>query len=238
MTVGLVVKLKNRTFGAFRILIASNFARGAAVLTLGTGIAQIISILTTPVLSRIFTSGDFGLLALYGAIVSIFATFISLRYEIRVVLPKKENEAQSILFLVVWLALILGTLFALVSLAIPQDIYKWMGIAELGLWSTAAVIASIFTVITTVITNWFSRRGQYKLIAGLRVTVAIIMAVTALCIGFLAIHNGLLISQFVVTLAGFFLFVYFCKKSIQHHSSISEISQVFRIHQQAPRYWS
>ena len=138
----------------------SEFAKNTAVLTIGTAVAQAIGVLITPILSRIFTPADYGLVALYGAVVTICATVITLRYEIRVLLPEADDEAKNIVILVVVLALVIGGLLTAVSLVMPKSLRQWVGLSDLGSWLTVAVAASIATAIIGVISNWFNRRAE------------------------------------------------------------------------------
>ena len=71
------------------------------ILTLisGTAISQAILFFATPLLSRIFTPDDFGVFSVYAAIVSIIASVSSWKYELAIMLPEKEKDVQSLLFL-------------------------------------------------------------------------------------------------------------------------------------------
>ena len=62
----------------------------------GTTIAQAIPIAISPILTRIYTPEDFGLLALFVAITSIFASIANARYELAIMLPKKDEDAINI----------------------------------------------------------------------------------------------------------------------------------------------
>ncbi len=63
----------------------------------GTALAQAVTILSAPVLSRLFTPEHFGLLTLYSSIISVMAILASGRYEIAVVLPDKDEEAANVM---------------------------------------------------------------------------------------------------------------------------------------------
>ena len=75
------------------LLPKNDFAKGVGVLVGGTVGAQILMILASPVLTRLYTPEDFGLLAVYASILSLFTVIASLRYELAIPLPENDTEA-------------------------------------------------------------------------------------------------------------------------------------------------
>ncbi len=68
-----------------RLKPKSEFSRNVLTLITGTSIAQAIPIAISPILTRLYTPEDFGVLALYIAIFSIISVIATLRYEFGVV---------------------------------------------------------------------------------------------------------------------------------------------------------
>ncbi|MEA1954754.1 MAG: translocase, partial [Campylobacterota bacterium] len=62
----------------------------------GTTIAQAIPIAISPILTRIYTPEDFGVFALFIAITAIFGGIANARYELAIMLPKKDEDAINI----------------------------------------------------------------------------------------------------------------------------------------------
>ena len=77
----------------------SEFTRNVLTLMTGTTIAQAIPIAISPILTRLYTPKDFGVLALFVAITSIFGSIANGRYELAIMLPKKDEDAVNILAL-------------------------------------------------------------------------------------------------------------------------------------------
>ena len=74
----------------------SEFSRNVLTLMTGTTIAQAIPIAISPILTRIYTPEDFGILALFVAISTIFGSIANGRYELAIMLPKKDEDAINI----------------------------------------------------------------------------------------------------------------------------------------------
>ena len=82
-----------------KIIPKSDFSRNVLTLMTGTSIAQAIPIAISPILTRIYTPDDFGIFALYMSIASIIAVIATGRYELAMMLPKKDSDAINILFI-------------------------------------------------------------------------------------------------------------------------------------------
>ena len=74
----------------------SEFSRNVLTLMTGTTIAQAIPITISPILTRIYTPEDFGVFALFVAIVGFIAVIASGRYEQAIMLPKYDKYAINI----------------------------------------------------------------------------------------------------------------------------------------------
>jgi len=123
----------------------SEFSRNIVTLITGTGIAQIIPIVISPVLTRLYSPSDFGTFAFFSALVGILSILASGRYEMALLLPKREQDALHILFL----SFILNLLFSLIVLGgiiIFHDILmRYIDDRSMELW-LYVVPLSVFVV--------------------------------------------------------------------------------------------
>ena len=74
-----------------------SFAFDVLTLAGGTTFAQIITILSVPVLTRLYGPQDFGVWTLYISITSIISVIACLRYEYSIMLPESDEEAVNLL---------------------------------------------------------------------------------------------------------------------------------------------
>lgn len=75
----------------------SEILKNLSKLSLGTVGAQLIPLLFAPFISRLYTAEDFGYFAAILALVNIFSVVINTRYELSIVLPKKDEEANELI---------------------------------------------------------------------------------------------------------------------------------------------
>jgi O-antigen/teichoic acid export membrane protein len=74
----------------------SYFYKDVFTLVKGTTISLIITILASPIITRLYGPEAFGLVALFASITGILAIIVCLRYEAAIVLPKSDEEAANV----------------------------------------------------------------------------------------------------------------------------------------------
>lgn len=79
-----------------RLFKKNSLYKDVATLVGGTGIAQAVPILISPILTRMYTPDEFGILAFYMAAIAIIGVASTGRYEMAVLLPKDHNRAQNL----------------------------------------------------------------------------------------------------------------------------------------------
>ncbi len=76
---------------------SSSFTTDVLKLVTGTTFAQVITILASPLLTRLYGPEAFGFLALFTSITSIIGVIACMRYELAIMLPKTDEEAVNLL---------------------------------------------------------------------------------------------------------------------------------------------
>ncbi len=79
-----------------RRLLQSRFWAWALTLTTGTALAQLISLLCAPLLTRLYLPADMGVLATMNAVVAVLAVISTGQYEQALMLPADEREALGV----------------------------------------------------------------------------------------------------------------------------------------------
>jgi O-antigen/teichoic acid export membrane protein len=78
-------------------MLKNNFIKNILILATGTAFSQIIIFISLPIITRLYSVNEFGILSLFIAIVAIISLISSLRYESAIMLPKSEKNALSLL---------------------------------------------------------------------------------------------------------------------------------------------
>jgi O-antigen/teichoic acid export membrane protein len=174
----------------------SDFSKNVLTLMTGTGFAQIIPIIASPILTRLYTPEDFGILAMFVAIISILGTVSTGKYELAIVIPEKDNEAFNILSLGIILTFIISLIILVIvvvgSYFISPEIKK-----QIGIWLYLSPVAVFFVGLFNMLRYYNLRKKYYKDIATATASKSIIAVFSQIVIGFLKEGPiGLLLGQF------------------------------------------
>ncbi|KGP75407.1 hypothetical protein JT05_10610 [Desulfosporosinus sp. Tol-M] len=172
-----MMDLKNR-------LPKGGFLHNVLTLMTGTAIAQAIPILISPILTRLYTPEDFGLLALYISVVSLISVIVTARYEIAIMLPKQDEDAANLGALSLSIAVIISALTVLIVLFFNVPIAGLLRKPEIAQWLYLVPLAVLAVGIYQIINYWSTRRNLYRRLAAARVTQSVANGSVNLGLGF------------------------------------------------------
>lgn len=101
-------------------LIRNDFIHSVTVLVSGTALSQVIIVALTPLLTRLYTPEDFGVLSVYSSVMLTVAIVTSLHYETAIPLPEKEKDAVNLLALSFFI-LLMNVLLSFIILAVFKE---------------------------------------------------------------------------------------------------------------------
>ncbi len=163
----------------------SEFSRNVLTLMTGTTIAQAIPIGISPILTRIYSPEDFGLFALFLAITNIIGSVANGRYELAIMLPKKDEDAINTAALGFSISSILSLLI-LILVVIFNDFFVYLiGNEEIGFWLYFFPITVFLLGLWNVLNYYNNRKKKYKDLRNAHIIRSIVLASTHLIIGFL-----------------------------------------------------
>jgi len=217
-------------------ILKSEFIKNIFVLITGTSIAQVISILISPILSRLYTPEDFGVLALFMSIVSAIAVIASVRYEISIVLPKKDSDAINLLALSFFFILIISFLSLLGVLIFNFFLFDTLNINNrLKNWLYFLPLMVLLLGIYQSLSNWANRKKKYKSIVFYRVSNSATVSSINLILGIFKFGAiGLLIGTVFGHLTAITIFFKKIFNSINSHkkeinkSKMIEMAKVYK----------
>jgi O-antigen/teichoic acid export membrane protein len=167
----------------------AGYVRHVVTLAGGAALAQVVPLLAAPVLTRMYTPADFGVLSMYVAWLSALAVLSTARYEMAIVLPELRRSAINLLALSLLIAAALSLLTGLLlwpaphfwaSLLHEPEVEPWLVLLPFSLFAAGAMQAW---------TNWNIRNERFRANASGRLAQA--MAIVAVQLGFGWFHAGL-----------------------------------------------
>lgn len=131
----------------------------------GTSIAQAIPIAISPILTRLYSPEEFGVFAIYMAFASIISVLVTGRYELAILLPKKDSDAINIVALSIGLNCIISSALLFIIIIFNSPITQLLGTPEISNWLYFVPATTFFSGTYQSLNYWSNRKGHYKRMA-------------------------------------------------------------------------
>lgn len=202
----------------------SDYSKNILTLIIGTSIAQAIPIAISPILTRIYSPEDFGIFALFVAISSILGSISSGRYELAIMLPKKNEDAINI-FALGFIVTCLISLILLILIILFNDYFiALLKNDEIGIWLYFVPIAVFFTGLYNLLNYFNNRKKMYKDLANATVFKSIVLSIIQVSVGFLKQGPSGLISGQIIS--NIFANMKLLNNILKDKVTISKISKI------------
>ena len=193
-----------------------------ATLITGTTVAQVIPIALSPILTRIYSPDDFGILTLYVSICAIFSVISTLRYELAIVQPRSNKDAKSIVIISLVIVSVLSAILLVSATLInilELDIFKDKSIY---IWLYFVPFSVFFMGLYNISNYWLLREGQYREMSKSKMVQGTSLSISKVLIGLIK-NNGLIIGHII---GQFFSTMYVFKRSNKYWSNIEKPSKI------------
>jgi len=223
-----IKKIRNNTY-AIQIL----------TLMSGTLIGQIILLVSIPFLTRLYTPSEFGVYSLFYSVVNILGLVSSLKYDQAIMLPKSEKDAQTLVFLSIFITS--GT--TLITILIILFSYDFIIAYFNGLPDVVWMIPlGVFLLGLIQIFRAFSSRHQYyKEQATIRVVNSLTLVGIQISSRYLFKLNGLIFGRLFADFISVMMFIryHIVRKTLQWNTlSRRRLLANAKRHEHFPKYQS
>lgn len=187
----------------FKTILNNNFAKGVALIVGGTAGAQILNILLSPIITRLYSPEEYGVFTVYSSILAMLVIIASLRYEWGI--PIAENDIKAINLLVLSI-LVLSVFVGVVVLLLTfcdeiftvfssdNSILKYKYFIPLGIF---------FAGLYNIFVQWTIRKKNYKSISKTKIRQSIVQNIIKVVFGFIKFGPfGLIIGAILGQSAG------------------------------------
>ena len=184
-----------------KIVPKSNFAKNVLTLMTGTTIAQAIPIAITPILTRMYSPEDFGVLALFVAITAIMGSVANGRYELAIMLPTEDDDAINIAAMGLLIATVLSVVLFFPAIFLNDYIIEKLDNQFIGFWLYFVPPVVWLLGLYNILNYLNNRKKSYKDMAKATVYKSVAQAAVQLGIGAVkATASGLISGQIVSNL--------------------------------------
>lgn len=160
------------------MLPKSGFAKNVSILAGGTAAGQLIVVAATPILTRLYSPEDFGLLAVYAGILGILGVIASMRYQLAIPLPESDGDAATVAVLSVLVVILTTLLTGLAIWLYGTDLTTLLNTPALQPYLCLVPIGLFLTGIYQVFQYWAIRTRDFPNIARTRLSQSLGMVVT------------------------------------------------------------
>jgi len=143
----------------------SHFSRDVLTLVTGTTISQIITILASPVITRLYGPEAFGLLALFNSITAILVVIVCLTYENAIMLPKSDEDAANLLGLCILITLAVTILLIIALFLSGPFLEMILKSSQIGYFFWLIPISIFLSGVFQALTYWNTRTKQFHRLA-------------------------------------------------------------------------
>src|SRR5690606_36452993 len=141
--------------------MSSPLWKGVVVTGGGTALAQGITIISTPIITRLYIPSDFGLLGIYSSILTILLVIASLRYEYAIPVPKDSSRAATILILCLMIITGVTGILCISFLLIGSRIAEMLDLQDLLPYSWLVLVGLLGAGIYQALNYWAIRQRDY-----------------------------------------------------------------------------
>ncbi len=218
----------------------SKFVKNTAILTLGVAIAQIIPILAYPVLSRIYTPEDFGLLAPITSIIAILGIVVTLKYENAILITKSQHDCSSLIIGIFIISFSFLSVIELLIILFSEQFSILLNNHSLKNWLWVCPISAGCVVLFNCFNEWCIRNGRFKALSINKIVNGISLPGGKLIFSGVIFRSfGLIIGDLlghIITGASCLIRMFRTDKNIFKGFSKNEIKQMLRRYSDCPKF--
>ncbi len=179
-------------FNIYHKISVSSFAKNALILTVGTVIAQALPFLFYPILGRLYTPLQFGLLTTILAIIPFCTIIATGAYENAILIADSEQEAATLIMMIIRRSLIVSALLGVCFYLFTEPLIELLNEPLLREWIIVPSFAAFATVIYICFNEWSVRKKYFVRLSINKIINTSSIAISKLLAGIFSItSNGL-----------------------------------------------
>ena len=163
----LLVRYKNGT----------GFRSDVLKMVTGSSLARIITILITPLITRIYSPAAYGLFGIFSSIITILSVLACLRYDITIVLPETDREAKNLFGVSVSFSFLIALLSFPILMINREWISTFLNTPEIGQYIWVIPIVILLNGFFSSFNYWNTRKKKFGVIS---ITVFVRSLITSL----------------------------------------------------------
>lgn len=176
----------------------SDFTKQVMTLATGTAAAQALTILAAPLLTRLYRPEDYGVFALFGAVVGLSALLASGKYDLAILIPKEDAAATALVGACLLITSVVSVALTVLLWFTCHPLAAWLGDPLLAPWLQLVPLGVVLTNLGLVLAVWANRQQAYGALSNSRMAGALAGTAANLALGFAGWGAAGLVCGFLV----------------------------------------
>lgn len=204
----------------------------------GTFIAQLVNIVILPILSRIYSPADFGVMAVYSSIIYILSEVSGFRYHFAIPMPKQQRYAYALVYLSFVMQIVFVIIMLITFLFVGNYILEKVSMGDIAKYKLLIPIGVLGIGCYNILTQWSIREGFFSVIGKTRITQSVSGILVKVGLGYFGFRPlGLLIGTVIGQAGGIYtLLLAHIKKKGFPAFKINDIRKVCLKYRKFPLY--
>lgn len=162
-----------------------SFTKNVIMITGGAIFAQGLGMLLSPIITRIYTPEEYGILAVYGAILGMISLLGALSYDSAIPIADDDEKAFNILILCLIILIFISSVLIFTLFTMGDYFLELFKADELLQYKYYIPIGFFLTGLYTVMSNWAYRKKDFKSITFTKYSQSITGNATKITLGLL-----------------------------------------------------
>lgn len=182
--------------------LSGNLMKNIALVTGGTAMGQAINTLASPIVTRLYSPSEYGVLSVFSSLLLVFS-FSSLKYELAIPIAKTDKEATNIFSVSVTVLTTFSFVMTILLLFFGDSILNIFNANALIAFKFFIPLGVFFNGLNIILKQWMFREKNFKQISQKNIQQNLVGNVLKVIFGFLKLGGGgLIIGRIVSTSYG------------------------------------
>lgn len=168
-------------------MLQNNFVKSVLLITGGTAFAQVINAALSPVITRMYTPKEYGVLTVYISILGMLAIVGSLKYEWGIAIAEDDEKAINVLSLSICILFLVTIMITVILVVFGDALLSLFDGTVLSKYKLFIPLGVFFTGLYNIFTQWALRKKDYKSISKTKLSQSITQNIIKISLGLLKV---------------------------------------------------
>lgn len=179
--------------------LKGNFTKNVITLVTGTAMAQVIAMIFSPIITRIYGPEIYGVFGVFVATTALITPVIALTFPVAIVLPKRSREAKVIAYLSIIISIFVSFILLLIIFFFNEKLINGFKLNDIGNFLYLIPMLVLFEGIFQTVYQYLIRLKKFKIISKVSVQQSLFLNISYSLFGFISPISWMLVSIFTIS---------------------------------------